>query len=597
MNRKSRRAQKASGAATPVGGAADRHQAEQHYQTGNAELLQERFSKAVVCYRRAIKLAPGFPEAHNNLGVTLQRQGRTEEAILSLRQAIALRAGYADAHNNLGTALLALGHAEESVTAFRDAIAAGAARPEACHNNLGNVLAQLGRGKEAVTAYRTAISLRPQFPEALNNLCTVLCDLGRSAEAVAASRAAILLHPILAESHFNLGTAWRQCERPEMAIAAFRRAAALQPGDADTVIALANLLQRRDQTEEGQRLFRRAHRLRPLSKRAGTKAKADFSVLLLAAPGVANTPSDYLIGRSGYDSYFLSVMAGIDYDLPLLRNVADVVVNLICDADQGRGILPQAIALVEALGRPTVNHPRRIQVTGREAVARLLADIPRCRMPRTVRLAAAALAAPRTREALDGFSFPLLVRLCGAHGGDDLEKLDDLPAVAAFADRHPHGDLYVTDYVPYDSADGYFRKYRLIFVDGRILPYHLAIDNQWKVHHFRTEMASQAWMRREEEAFVADPARVFDAGHWDTLRAIRDAVGLDYSGIDCSFDHNGNILVFEVNASMLVHGETSTFAYKEPYIARIKEACDAMLVKAAGRAVVQATANVFDVSL
>jgi hypothetical protein len=55
-------------------------------------------------------------------------------------------------------------------------------------------------------------------------------------------------------------------------------------------------------------------------------------------------------------------------------------------------------------------------------------------------------------------------------------------------------------------------------------------------------------------------------------------MGLDYCGVDCSLDRDGNIIIFESNATMLVHDEKSApFLYKNPYIARIKEAFDVML--------------------
>jgi glutathione synthase/RimK-type ligase-like ATP-grasp enzyme len=56
------------------------------------------------------------------------------------------------------------------------------------------------------------------------------------------------------------------------------------------------------------------------------------------------------------------------------------------------------------------------------------------------------------------------------------------------------------------------------------------------------------------------------------------ATGLDYGGIDCGLDRDGRIVVFEANASMLVHDEKlEDFAYKNPYIAKIKTAFDAMV--------------------
>jgi len=555
--------------------------AEAHYLLGNVNLFQEQFRKAAACYRRAIALAPGLAEAHNNLGIAQESQGLMADAAGHYRHAITLRADYAEAHNNLGNALLDLGQAEAAVSAFRAAIASRCARPEACYNNLGNVLAQLGRGEEAAEAYGKAIALQPRFLQALNNLSVLLFELGRSAEAIPLCREAIAVDPTLADGYYNLGNALRECGRLEEAVAAFRQAALLQPEDADTHIALGNVLLRCDQGDEARRLFRHAQRLRPLSKRAGIKAEADFSVLLLLAPGASNTPSDYLVGRAGYDSYFLGVMPDAEYDLDLLRRSGDVVVNLISDVDHGRDILPVALDLVERIGRPTINHPAKIMATGREEIAARLAGLPRCRIPRTIRLSGGALAAPDGDDALAGFSFPLLVRLSGTHGGEAFDKLADAASVAAFVADRPDADYYVTEYVDYRSEDGYFRKYRLIFTDGRILPYHLAIGDQWKVHHFRTDMANQDWMRREEEAFVDDPAGVFDAGHWAALRAIGAAIGLDYFGIDCSLDRDGNIVVFEVNATMLVHRGTSVFSYKEPAIARIKDAFDAMLTKAA----------------
>ena len=91
-------------------------------------------------------------------------------------------------------------------------------------------------------------------------------------------------------------------------------------------------------------------------------------------------------------------------------------------------------------------------------------------------------------------------------------------------------------------------------------------------------MANQAWMRDEEERYLADLGSVFNPENQNALRAIAKATGLDYGGVDCGLDRDGRIVVFEANASMLVHDEKDpTFAYKNQYIARIKDAFDAMV--------------------
>jgi glutathione synthase/RimK-type ligase-like ATP-grasp enzyme len=64
---------------------------------------------------------------------------------------------------------------------------------------------------------------------------------------------------------------------------------------------------------------------------------------------------------------------------------------------------------------------------------------------------------------------------------------------------------------------------------------------------------------------------------------VRERIGLDYFGIDCGLDAAGNLIVFEVNASMLVHDDNADYPYKDPFVRAIKQAFDAMLRSRAGR--------------
>jgi glutathione synthase/RimK-type ligase-like ATP-grasp enzyme len=90
-------------------------------------------------------------------------------------------------------------------------------------------------------------------------------------------------------------------------------------------------------------------------------------------------------------------------------------------------------------------------------------------------------------------------------------------------------------------------------------------------------MAHQRWMQQEEAKFLNNPAAVFGPAQMQALEAIRERIGLDYFGIDCGLDESGNVVVFEVNASMLVHARNEGFLYKDPAVRRIKLAYDAML--------------------
>ncbi len=49
-----------------------------------------------------LALVPNFPDAHNNLGITLSDLGRLDEAVSHFERALALKPDLVRAHNNLG---------------------------------------------------------------------------------------------------------------------------------------------------------------------------------------------------------------------------------------------------------------------------------------------------------------------------------------------------------------------------------------------------------------------------------------------------------------------------------------------------------------
>ena len=482
----------------------------------------------------------------------------------------------------LGKAFFKLGSWEKAGQALSRVLELSP-RDARAHHDLGKVFYNLGREEEAVASYRRALESNPRLVQAHNSLGALLADLGRLAEAADSFRQALAINP---DSGFALHCLGSMMDRvggmDGQAVDYLERSILLDPGNAAAITTLGNLLLRTGQPDRSLAMFRRAQQLSPLITWRARKEQADFSALFLYAPGTGCTPVDYLARRAPFDCHFYCVLPEAPAHLAMLQARADVVVNTIGDADYGREILPFAQDLVERLGRPVVNHPGLVRNTDRESVARQLAGIPHCAIPRTVRLAGPVLAKAIADRSLGGFTLPLLVRLAGNHGGDDFERFSELEEIARFVARRPGADYYLTQYLDYRSADGYYRKYRLISVAGELFPYHLAIHDDWKVHHFRTDMANQGWMRAEEEAFLRDPRLVFPGERMKALGGVACAMGLDFCGIDCALDSHGRIVVFETNATMLVHDEKEgIFAYKNPYISRIKDAFEALLARLA----------------
>jgi hypothetical protein len=195
-----------------------------------------------------------------------------------------------------------------------------------------------------------------------------------------------------------------------------------------------------------------------------------------------------------------------------------------------------------------------VLATGRCQIAERLAHLPNVRTARTVLLSRPTLESSDAAETLrrSGLSFPLLLRTPGFHGGENFfraESRDELPGILA---RLPGDEILAIEYLDATGPDGQSRKYRVMLIDGRPYPLHLAISSNWKIHYCSADMAESAANRAEDEAFLADMPGVLGPKAMAALQRIQQTLGLDYAGIDFGLTPAGEILVFEANATMVV---------------------------------------------
>ena len=514
--------------------------------------------------------------------------GREHQAVGRLREAIAAYCGglnsaaadgagpelTAELHAKLGNAWLLAGRLDPAADSYKAALRL-VPTLSACWCNLATINLRTGNAENAVALYLQALKLNPAHWPSRTNLAEALIATRQHLVAKALLMELTEERPQDAQVRQRLGRACYELNDKEAALAHFRQAVALNPHDAESFYWIGGISQLLGDLDAAQSAYARAAQITPLIRRNAVKSPADFRVLALYAPFAGNTPAEFLLGNAAYDTDTLALLATSRIDAAALGAI-DVIVNLISDPDQASAELPIAAALAAQLCKAVVNDPARIARTTRDAVARLLPGIDNCRVPQILRLDADADVSAGALEAMLPFPFPLLARPAGTHGGDDFEKIETTAALSDFLTQLG-GDRYLIEYIDYASSDGHFRKYRFIFVDDEILPYHLAIGNEWKLHHDSTDMGDHVWMQREEAAFLANPGTVFDAGHYAALREIRARIGFDYFGIDCGLDRDGRLVVFEVNASMLVHADDAEFPYKDPYVRVIKAAFDAML--------------------
>jgi hypothetical protein len=170
-----------------------------------------------------------------------------------------------------------------------------------------------------------------------------------------------------------------------------------------------------------------------------------------------------------------------------------------------------------------------------------------------------------------------LIRPIDSHAGKDLAKIDSLEELRAYlAATSQVDEFYLSAFIDYRNADGYFRKYRIVFVDGVAYPVHMAVSPRWMIHYYNAPMAQNAWMRDEEHVFMRDIGEVFGGLLAGGLRDIAQAIPLDYFGIDCSIASDGRVLLFEASTANIVHlrDPVDLYPYKAQYVPRIIRALE-----------------------
>ena len=119
-----------------------------------------------------------------------------------------------------------------------------------------------------------------------------------------------------------------------------------------------------------------------------------------------------------------------------------------------------------------------------------------------------------------------------------------------------------------------------MMIDGVIYPLHLAISRNWKVHYFTSDMAEEPGHRNEEARFLKDMPSVLGDKAMAALERMGGALGLDYAGVDFAINADGELLLFEANATMVIAplSEDERWAYRRDAISKMLDAVAAMIM-------------------
>ena len=585
--------------------AADPRNASAYFGIANTQQAMGRVHDALASFAQVLELNPEFIEARYNLANLEKSLGHYRQAIDHYRLAVEVLPDFYDAHHNLGSALHALGRLDDALASYRRAL--GGNLPET-HNNIGTIHFEQGRFEESLACYLQALALYAGYAEAHNNLGNALCQLGRYDEAQAAYEAAVRIQPGYALAHLNLGVLKSRRDDLPAARDCFARAAACDEGYVDAAYNLGVVHGRLLQPAEAERCYRRVLELDPehvdahinLSAilidderreegrlhldRAYTRQNvfvkyadgARRTVLILFDAGKGNMNLSHLFNEQTNNIIdWMIAYASADQAASLPHY--DVVFNAMGDPDLTLNTGLPMQRFLEVCRKPLLNHPALVARTARDHLPALLDGIENLLVPAVWRCADSDQWLPELAQQL-----PLLIRPIHSHGGVGLALAHTSEELAQLQAQHD-GPVYVSRYVDYRSADGWFRKYRMIYIDRKPYPYHLAISPNWVVHYYNAGMAEHAWKLDEEKIYLDDPQRVLGAAGMRAIEAIGARMDLDYAGIDFTLLPDGRILVFEANPTMLAHPERpdGPLAHKNVAVQRIFAAFEALLERAA----------------
>ncbi len=261
---------------------------------GLALRAQARAPEALAALERAVRLAPDFAHAWEDLGHLYFDLARFEPAEQALKRALALDGSLHRAWRRLGDALVERGNPAQARAAFDRSVAtdpererfaaAAAALARGERHEAEGIFRELlradeadvgalcglaalalgaGRPRDAERLLRHALKQVAHLPLVWRGLAQALLDAGRHVEADAAIRRALKVDPDSAASWIIQGSVAAHRLQGEAAVAAFDRALALHPGQVRVLLSKGHVLKTLGRRAECEAVYRACLALEP----------------------------------------------------------------------------------------------------------------------------------------------------------------------------------------------------------------------------------------------------------------------------------------------------------------------------------------------
>ena len=169
----------------------------------------------------------------------------------------------------------------------------------------------------------------------------------------------------------------------------------------------------------------------------------------------------------------------------------------------------------------------------------------------------------------------------GSQTGSSVKLVNNRAELDSYLQNSPTDkEYYIIQFQDYLNKRNVYNKTRVFFIDGNFYPVANLFHDSWNVHSGDrySVMDKTQWMQDEEKSFLNDPVNYLGIENFEKLHKIRDAIGLDFFGIDLTILRDGTLFIFELNAAMRHNFDhAQNFPYTEPHLRRISNAFDTMI--------------------
>jgi len=268
------------------------------------------------------------------------------------------------------------------------------------------------------------------------------------------------------------------------------------------------------------------------------------------------------------------IFGGVQQNFKVEVPTDAILFNSICNADRSSKALKLLSKFLKEVPLSVINHPDKVLQTTRDGVAKKLSSLTGVISPRCIMITPSSTKEVKQIIEKENFPFPLIFRTSGDQGSQNMVKIDSLDTLTeSFTGENA---FYMIEYIDYRSNDGYYRKARYWVVGEKVIPRHMVIATSWNISYdIKKEMMyDKKELQDEEKKFM-------EGDHEENIQkclAIKEALGLDFFGIDCSISETGEMVIFEATPCMALL-EDKNFPYINTAIAKISKATQDLIAQ------------------